>query len=107
MTGSHIPFDRNGIKFYKNDGEISKHDESLILEYVLPDIDYPSINPLPKIEHAAYENFMSRYISFFGLGTLAGMKIGIYEHSSVARDLLKDCLSELGFLLIDKISLFL
>jgi len=96
VTGSHIPFERNGIKFYKNDGEISKHDESLILEYVLPDIDSPSINPLPKIEHAAYENFMSRYISFFGVGTLAGMKIGIYEHSSVARDLLKECLATLG-----------
>ncbi len=96
VTGSHIPFDRNGIKFYKNDGEISKQDESLMMEYVLTDIDYPSINPLPQIEHAAYENFMSRYISFFGLGTLAGMKIGIYEHSSVARDLLKDCLSKLG-----------
>jgi phosphomannomutase len=24
VTGSHIPFDRNGIKFYRPDGEISK-----------------------------------------------------------------------------------
>lgn len=24
VTGSHIPFDRNGLKFYRPDGEISK-----------------------------------------------------------------------------------
>ncbi len=96
VTGSHIPFDRNGIKFYKKDGEITKHDETLMLEYVLPNIEYPSINSLPKIEHAAYANFISRYLTFFGMGCLSGMKIGVYEHSSVARDLLKDCLSMLG-----------
>ncbi len=96
VTGSHIPFDRNGIKFYKNDGEISKEDESLMMEYVLTDIDYPSINPLPQIENAAYENFMSRYVNFFGIGCLSCMRIGVYEHSSVARDLLKACLSRLG-----------
>lgn len=28
VTGSHIPFDRNGIKFYRADGEISKADEA-------------------------------------------------------------------------------
>jgi len=32
ITGSHIPFDRNGIKFYRPDGEISKQDELQILE---------------------------------------------------------------------------
>lgn len=26
ITGSHIPFDRNGIKFYRPDGEITKND---------------------------------------------------------------------------------
>ena len=31
ITGSHIPFDRNGIKFYTPDGEITKEDESDIL----------------------------------------------------------------------------
>jgi len=29
ITGSHIPFDRNGIKFYRPDGEITKQDEQL------------------------------------------------------------------------------
>ncbi len=31
VTGSHIPFDRNGLKFYRPDGEISKADEQVIL----------------------------------------------------------------------------
>jgi phosphomannomutase len=31
ITGSHIPVDRNGLKFYLRDGEISKADEAAIL----------------------------------------------------------------------------
>ncbi|MCC0030389.1 MAG: hypothetical protein H6891_09195 [Brucellaceae bacterium] len=31
ITGSHIPFDRNGIKFYRPDGEILKEDEADIV----------------------------------------------------------------------------
>ncbi|MBJ6889277.1 phosphomannomutase, partial [Vibrio cholerae] len=31
VTGSHIPFDRNGLKFYRPDGEITKIDEQAIL----------------------------------------------------------------------------
>ena len=30
ITGSHIPADRNGIKFYRPDGEIGKTDETAI-----------------------------------------------------------------------------
>ncbi len=30
VTGSHIPVDRNGLKFYRADGEIDKNDESAI-----------------------------------------------------------------------------
>ena len=30
VTGSHIPFDRNGIKFYRLEGEIAKADELAI-----------------------------------------------------------------------------
>ena len=28
VTGSHIPADRNGLKFYRRDGEIDKADEA-------------------------------------------------------------------------------
>ena len=31
VTGSHIPFDRNGLKFYRPNGEITKADEQAIL----------------------------------------------------------------------------
>ncbi|MGL4447920.1 MAG: phosphomannomutase, partial [Shewanella sp.] len=31
VTGSHIPFDRNGLKFYRPQGEITKADELAIL----------------------------------------------------------------------------
>jgi phosphomannomutase len=31
VTGSHTPFDRNGINFYRVDGEISKADEAVIM----------------------------------------------------------------------------
>src|SRR5690606_22636106 len=31
VSGSHIPFDRNGLKFYRPDGEISKRDEQEML----------------------------------------------------------------------------
>ncbi len=30
VTGSHIPADRNGLKFYRPDGEIDKSDEAAI-----------------------------------------------------------------------------
>jgi phosphomannomutase len=35
VTGSHIPFDRNGIKLYRTEGEISKADESAIQSSVI------------------------------------------------------------------------
>jgi phosphomannomutase len=31
ITGSHLPFSRNGMKFYNTDGEISKLDETNII----------------------------------------------------------------------------
>jgi phosphomannomutase len=31
VTGNHIPFDRNGLKFYRRDGEIGKADEAGIV----------------------------------------------------------------------------
>lgn len=39
VTGSHIPFDRNGIKYYMASGEILKHDEQGITrtEIMVPD----------------------------------------------------------------------
>ena len=39
---------------------------------------------------------MARYRDAFGVGALAGMRIGVYAHSSVARDLLAGILADLG-----------
>ena len=96
VTGSHIPFDRNGIKFYRADGEISKADEQVMLH---ASVEVPnSVEPalLPPKDDRAYQAYIKRYLDFFGKGILEGMKVGVYEHSSVARDILRDILEGLG-----------
>lgn len=96
ITGSHIPFDRNGIKFYRPDGEISKSDEAAIavMSVSLPEPGtagvLPDVNPLPL------DSYEKRYLDFFPPGVLDGMRIGLYEHSSVARDSLGRILRQLG-----------
>jgi len=96
VTGSHIPFDRNGIKFYRADGEISKHDENTIMESL---VELPSSNltaELPPLNNQATTLYKDRYINFFGKDFLSGKTIAIYQHSSVARDLLNDIFMALG-----------
>lgn len=96
VTGSHIPFDRNGIKFYRAEGEISKADEAAILS---ADVPFPAAlpsAPLPPADPAAGEAYLQRYVDFFPAGALAGMRLGFYQHSSVARDLLTGLLRRLG-----------
>ncbi len=96
VTGSHIPFDRNGIKFYRAEGEISKEDEQKINgnEIAIP----PDLNPadLPSVDEAARDYYMQRYTDFFEPDVLAGVKVAVYEHSSVARDVLRTILERLG-----------
>ncbi|MCP5180945.1 MAG: phosphomannomutase [Pseudomonadales bacterium] len=96
VTGSHIPFDRNGIKFYRADGEISKADEAAIAaaDVALPDDGLST--QLPAVDDTARSEYITRYLDFFPPRALAGMRLGIYEHSSVARDLLGDLLTALG-----------
>lgn len=96
VTGSHIPFDRNGIKFYKADGEISKADEANISATVVNVPTEGRLTALPEINQAAYRAYLDRYLQFFPRDCLAGMRLGFYEHSSVARDLLSDLLARLG-----------
>ena len=96
VTGSHIPFDRNGIKFYRADGEISKADEQAMLH---ADVELPeTVVPvqLSESDDRAYTIFVKRYLDFFGKEILEGMTVGVYEHSSVARDVLRDILEGLG-----------
>lgn len=96
VTGSHIPFDRNGIKFYRATGEISKADEAGIAAatVALPGDIRP--DPLPEANPAAAAAYLRRYLDFFPAGILAGLRLGFYEHSSVARDLFRHLLEALG-----------
>ncbi len=94
VTGSHIPFDRNGIKFYRPDGEITKSDESAIADAVVE--VHAGGSELPEFNPAALEQYVRRYLDFFPAHYLNGMHLGVYEHSSVARDVLRNILEGLG-----------
>jgi phosphomannomutase len=99
VTGSHIPDDRNGIKFNRPDGEILKPDEARIREQtvVLPE-PFPEISEtdLPDLELAAGKAYLDRYLDYFPRDCLRGLCVGVYEHSGVARDLLGTLLEGLG-----------
>ncbi len=96
VTGSHIPFDRNGIKFYRADGEISKADEAAMLQ---TSVTVPSrLQPwdLPPPDQQVEQAYVDRYLRFFGPDALAGKVVAVYEHSSVARDIARRILEGLG-----------
>ncbi|HFD79172.1 MAG TPA: phosphomannomutase [Gammaproteobacteria bacterium] len=99
VTGSHIPDDRNGIKFNRPDGEILKDDEARIRAQTveLPD-PFPDIDEsdLPAENPAATTAYIERYTAFFPAGCLEGANIGVYQHSGVSRDLLVTILEALG-----------
>lgn len=95
VTGSHIPFDRNGLKFYRPDGEITKADELAILDVDAGLVD-AEICDLPKISDVAATSYISRYLDLFSPTLLAGKRIGIYEHSSAGRDLYAKLFQKLG-----------
>lgn len=114
VTGSHIPFDRNGIKFGKPDGEVLKDDEPAILEAVAAvrsqEYGRPAQDslfdddgafrspppPLPEVDPAAADAYVQRYEDFFGTEVLSGLRVGLYAHSAVGRDLLARILTGLG-----------
>ncbi|MGF0537754.1 phosphomannomutase [Agrobacterium sp. ES01] len=101
ITGSHIPADRNGIKFYRPDGEIAKPDEVAItaLADELKDDDTANLVEVGTAEDhskAAIELFEKRNEAVLLPGALKGMKIGVYQHSTVARDMLMDVVSFYG-----------
>ncbi|TKF73112.1 phosphomannomutase [Vibrio sp. F13] len=95
ITGSHIPFDRNGIKFYRPDGEITKTDEKAILN---ANVEFASLTTLPGliVNKKSGECYVDRYTSLFDSNLLKGKKIGIYEHSSAGRDIYQSIFESLG-----------
>ncbi|MCJ2082484.1 phosphomannomutase [Methylobacterium sp. J-090] len=98
VTGSHIPQDRNGLKFYRPDGEITKADEVAILAALGPVTESGAMAPdVPATpDSAAVERYRRRYHDAFPSDLLAGLRIAVYQQSSVARDLLADLLGALG-----------
>lgn len=94
ITGSHIPFDRNGIKFYRPDGEISKQDEQHIVSCNEP---LQAFKPATlTTQHRATNTYLQRYKAICPTNLLQHQHIGIYEHSSAGRDLYHQLLTELG-----------
>ncbi|MBM2805817.1 MAG: mannose-6-phosphate isomerase, class [Deltaproteobacteria bacterium] len=113
VTGSHIPFDRNGIKLNKSVGEVLKSDEPAIIREVerVRAEEYSrsaatsafdaagqlqQALALPPLDRAAEEAYVRRYLQSFTRGGLAGWRVLVYQHSAVGRDLLPRILRELG-----------
>jgi phosphomannomutase len=113
VSGSHIPFDRNGIKINKSIGEILKADEPGIVREVerVRDEEYSrtaaisAFNAagmlkqapnLPPLDRRAEEAYVQRYTESFINNGLRGLRVLIYQHSAVGRDILARILTDLG-----------
>lgn len=96
VTGSHIPADRNGIKFNKCSGEILKSDEAGMMAQKVTYREEISVDALPEENPALGQQYVARYTALFPADCLAGLRVGVYQHSAVIRDLLVDLLSALG-----------
>ena len=112
ITGSHIPDDRNGIKFYKKGAEVLKEDEVAIKSAVanvrqqiygqpVDELFNKTGELLKKIElppqdKTAATDYLQRYIPLFGNNSLAGKKLIVYQHSSLAADMLVGLMKGFG-----------
>jgi len=105
VTGSHIPDDRNGIKFNRAKSELLKSDEPGMKEQIVelpPDFDDQGAT-LPKAQRAeppleplVERRYVARYFEAFGTEALKGARIGLFEHSAVARDIFYEVLTGMG-----------
>lgn len=113
VTGSHIPFDRNGIKINKSVGEVLKSDEAGIIREIdrVRAEEYSrtattsAFDPcgmlkssleLPPLDRTAEKAYVRRYLSSFDSAGLSGLRVLVYQHSAVGRDILPRILQELG-----------
>ncbi|WP_413578509.1 phosphomannomutase [Bdellovibrio sp. HCB290] len=111
VTGSHIPADRNGIKFYLATGETLKNDDEQIFanyqklqaEGFAKDLfdaegSFLRKSAVDKKEAAgeARDLFIDRYVKALANHSLKGMKVVFYEHSSAAREYMGNILDYLG-----------
>jgi phosphomannomutase len=121
ITGSHIPFDRNGYKTSSARGELLKQDEAPINErvaawraqlYAQPfgDSSFEADGKLRAPSATAFQNglvipgggsvgrdaYLRRYTDFFADQRLQGLRLVAYQHSAVGRDVLVEVLRALG-----------
>lgn len=99
VTGSHIPADRNGIKFFTPNGEITKADEERIAA-LAEELGRGVLDHGPAAaadhSHLAMTGFLERCRIMLPPAAFGGLKVGVYQHSTVARDLLVAVLEEYG-----------
>jgi phosphomannomutase len=114
VTGSHIPFERNGYKTNSSRGELLKQQEAPINEQVRQVRQRLYEQPwgqslfdergmlksghqeLPAEHGQARATYIERFTKFFHGATLQGRRILVYQHSAVGRDLLVEILERLG-----------
>ena len=105
VTGSHIPFDRNGYKLNTSRGELLKEHEQPINEAVRrvrariyeQDFAQSIFDERGMFKPSGAASFYAdRYVDFFGEGPLAGLRLAVYQHSAVGRDMLTGILQRLG-----------
>ena len=113
VTGSHIPFDRNGYKTYSSRGELRKQQESPINErvrQVRQKLYTQTFNESAFDERGFFKSghanlgaedpqarvaWIERFSSFFSGRSLAGKRVLVYQHSAVGRDILVTILERL------------
>ncbi len=114
VTGSHIPFDRNGYKTNTSQGELLKEHEQPISQIVtqVRNSLYSQTfaasafdeqgrfktghADLPPEMGTANEEYIQRYTSFLHGCSLQGKRLLVYQHSAVGRDLLVEILRTFG-----------
>lgn len=113
VTGSHIPADRNGVKFYRHDGEVMKEDEIDIKAAVAeiretlysqtvedslfkPDGSFKSSVTLQSVQDDIIDEYLNRFLSVYTDKPLAGKEVVVYQHSAVGRDMLVTLMEQLG-----------
>ncbi|SNR47310.1 phosphomannomutase [Puniceibacterium sediminis] len=94
VTGSHIPADRNGLKFYTRMGEITKADETGILGALGQSAKGLVARNSEDLQ--ATERYRDRFIAAFGSKALSGTRLGVYSHSAVGRDVMIEILQGVG-----------
>ena len=94
VTGSHIPADRNGLKFYTSLGEFTKADEARLAEAVAGWALEAAVPELVPLDAAGA--YVARYVEGVPRGALGGLKVGVWLHSSAASEVLPLILAGLG-----------